>query len=332
MIEGKKFLVNIAYIGGSHGAFLKYFIDRFSKLTPSISESPFLPNGTSHSLSVNYSGYVNRYDILDKYGNVKNNYKLPLEFQNYPAIYIIVDDESLLNFTRINYFREDDHEFTGTQIYDFKNYIKFSNNFFLLYKDKIKNMYNIDMTKSDILPKLVVRDFFKFMFLNFSHNFHHLATKEIKKNLNEKTLPLLLSDIWNTEKFMKRMAEIDKILNLQLDLGEQAKSLHIEFLNRITLYKTFNRVNNIINAVKTETNLDCCDLDLVEQGFLCAWIENNYKFIITPNTRDFFKNTEEIVEYIKFYPNHYKAMNPNLPTFNGIPNPFYLYNLHKNRK
>ena len=63
------------------------------------------------------------------------------------------------------------------------------------------------------------------------------------------------------------MTEIDKILNLQLDLGEEAKSLHIEFLNNIPLYKTFNRVNDIINAIRTESNLDCCDLDLVEQGF-----------------------------------------------------------------
>jgi len=327
MIEEKKILVNIAYLGGSHGAFLKYFVDRFSKLTPLISESPFLSNGTSHSLSINYSKQVNRYTFIDTHGNVKNNYKLPPEFQNHPVICIIVDDDSLLNFTRLNYFREDDHEFTGTQIYDFNNSIKFSNKFILLFKDKIQNIYNIDITKTNILPKLIVRDFFKFMFLNFGHNSYYKATKEIKKNLNEKILPLLLSDIWNTEKFLKRITEIDKILNLQLDLGEEAKSLHIEFLNNIPLYKTFNRVNDIINAIKTESNLDCCDLDLVEQGFLCAWIENNYKFIITPNTRDFFKNTEEILEYIKFYPNHYKAMNPNLPTFNGIPNPFYL---HKN--
>ncbi len=329
MSEEKKFLVNIAYLGGSHGAFLKYFVDRFSKLTPLISESPFLSNGTSHSLSINYSGCVNRHAFIDNHGNVINNFELPPAFQNHPVICIIVDDESLLNFTRLNYFREDDHEFTGTQIYDFENNIKFSNKFLLLYKEKIQNMYHIDMTKSNILPTLIVRDFFKFMFLNLNHNSDYLAIKEIKKKLNEKTLPLLLSDIWNTEKFLKRMAEIDKILNLQLDLGEEAKSLHIEFLNRIPLYNTFNRVNNIINSIKTEKNLDCCDLDLVEQGFLQAWIENNYKFIIAPITRDFFKNTEEIVEYIKFYPNHYKAMNPNLPTFNGIPNPYHLHNLKK---
>ena len=28
--------------------------------------------------------------------------------------------------------------------------------------------------------------------------------------------------------------------------------------------------------------------------------------------------------FIEHYPNHYKAMNPNMPEFDGKPNPFYL--------
>jgi hypothetical protein len=48
-----------------------------------------------------------------------------------------------------------------------------------------------------------------------------------------------------------------------------------------------------------------------------------------PMTDRFFSDSQEIIDYLKYYPQHYKAMNPNLPTFNGIPNPFYLWNLKK---
>ena len=48
-----------------------------------------------------------------------------------------------------------------------------------------------------------------------------------------------------------------------------------------------------------------------------------------PNIDPFFSNTQQIVDFIQYYPEHYKAMNPNLPTFNNIPNPFYLWNLKK---
>ena len=44
-----------------------------------------------------------------------------------------------------------------------------------------------------------------------------------------------------------------------------------------------------------------------------------------PLIDNFFKNTNEIINYIKFYPEHYKAMNPNLPMFNNMPNPFFLH-------
>ena len=71
--------------------------------------------------------------------------------------------------------------------------------------------------------------------------------------------------------------------------------------------------------------MDCSKLDIVEQGYLYAWIEKNNDYIQTPLTRNFFVDTNEILEYIKVYPNHYKAMNPNLAKFNNIDNPFYLW-------
>ena len=58
-------------------------------------------------------------------------------------------------------------------------------------------------------------------------------------------------------------------------------------------------------------------------------IEKNYDFVQMPITNNFFNDTSEILEYVKLYPNHYKAMNPNLPKFNNIPNPFYLWNNKK---
>ena len=61
-------------------------------------------------------------------------------------------------------------------------------------------------------------------------------------------------------------------------------------------------------------------------------IEQNYDFIQTPLTRNFFSDTNEILEYVKYYPNYYKAMNPNLPKFNNIDNPFHLWAKNKSSK
>ena len=101
------------------------------------------------------------------------------------------------------------------------------------------------------------------------------------------------------------------------------------FVKNIKQYNTRNRCETIIEALKNGENMDISEIDTVEQAYLSAWIEKNYRFVIVPLTNSFFKNTREILMWLEWYPQHYKAMNPNLPTFNGIPNPFYLHGIKK---
>jgi len=89
--------------------------------------------------------------------------------------------------------------------------------------------------------------------------------------------------------------------------------------------KTKHRINNVIEAIKQKIEMDISNLDIVEQAYLSAWIEKHNDFVVVPNCNSFFKTTSEITNWLKYYPQHYKAMNPNLPTFNNIANPFYLW-------
>ncbi len=85
------------------------------------------------------------------------------------------------------------------------------------------------------------------------------------------------------------------------------------------------RERNLFYNAANDLGLGLISADLEEER-----IEKNYDFIQTPLTRNFFSDTDEILEYVKYYPNHYKAMNPNLPKFNNIDNPFHLW--AKNKK
>lgn len=320
-----EYLVDVAYFGGSHGAFVTYFIDRFSKLTPEIKEEPFMSNGTSHNLNVKYSGRIGRYTFEDVNGNPRNDYKF--KNKHTPHILILIDQESLMNFTRLLFVREDDHELTSTSFIETETDTILSDQFVKMYGEKFKMLYNLDI-KNKSAPNVLVRDFLKILFLS-KENVFLIKSNETRKNINEKTYCLNLSDIWDTDRFLSKMQEASDMLRLELDLGEEAKALHQKFLTKRKTHDSWNRVFKVIESIKNNVNMDCTQLDLVEQGYLCAWIEKNYDFIQTPLTKKFFQDTNEILEYIKNYPNHYKAMNPNLPTFNNIPNPFYLWNKKK---
>jgi len=324
---GHKRLINIGYFGGSHGAFLKFFIDKFSKKTPDIITSPFLDNGTSHNLEVKYSGRIYRYTFEDTKGIPRNNYKL--EHKGEPQIVVTLDEPSQMNYLRLHFTRESDHELVSFKFDELDSKILVSNNFIDMYADKFKNLYNIDLKLTKLLPYAIMRDFIKMHFVDSSQNKALVGSKKTMQDADADTIFISLSEIWDTDLFMQKMNTISKRFNLQLVLDDSAVNLHREFLRRRVNHATWNRVYTIIDDIKEQKDTDCSDLDIVEQGYLYAWLEKTYDFVQAPLTRKFFDTTAEILEYVTHYPNHYKAMNPNLPVFNNIANPFYLW--HKNR-
>lgn len=319
----KEKLVTISYLGGSHGAFLKYFIDKFSKFTPNILKSPFEKTGTSHNDDVIYSGKVERDTFEDANGKPKNNYQL--QDTSTPNIVITVDHNSLMNFTRMFFTRKSDIELESTYVGVDDQSATFDHVFSKKYSDSFKLMYGIDINKHNSVPVSIMRDFIKITFLDYKNNQTLASMRKIKENLTQDVETISLNDIWETDRFIKRMQQISDALNLGLVLHADAVNLHTEFLSRRVNNATWNRVFSIIEALKKEENMDCSKLDIVEQGYLSSWIEQNYKFVQTPLTRKYFSDTKEIIEYVKYYPNHYKAMNPNLPKFNNIDNPFHLW-------
>ncbi len=328
--SGQERLINIGYFGGSHGAFLKYFIDKFSKKTPDITSSPFLGNGTSHNLEVKYSGKVNRYTFEDTDGTPRNNYKL--QHKGEPQILITLDEASQMNYLRLHFTRKSDHELTSADFTHLHDKILVSNNFIKMYADKFKSLYGIDFSQTKFLPYAIMRDFIKMHFVDSSQNKALIGSKKTVQDADANTICISLSEIWDTDIFIEKMKTISDRFDLQLMLDQSAISLHKEFLANRVNHTTWNRVYTMIDDVKEQKDTDCSELDIVEQGYLYAWLEKTYDFVQAPLTRKFFKNTAEIYEYVTHYPNHYKAMNPNLPKFNNIANPFYLWNKSKDQK
>jgi len=231
----------------------------------------------------------------------------------------------LMNYTRLNFTRPPDHELISHQFMCKDDGVEVSESFKKFYRDKFLAIYDIDLMLKKNVPTALIRDFMKINFLDITKNRAFSSSKKTLKNVDNNTVCINLSEIWNTQSFMTKMSEINDRFDLHLVLNHEAIALHKEFLQRRKNNDTWDRASNIIDAIKNKKNMSCLGLDLVEQGFIYAWLEKNYNFIQTPLTRNFFGDTNEIQEYVTYFPNSYKAMNPNLPTFNGKANPFYLW-------
>jgi hypothetical protein len=310
-------MINIAFQGGTHGNFLRYFLDRFSSLTPKILEEPFTENGTAHK-TIQYSEKFNRY-----HPNIDSPYFKNLDQQH---ILITVDNNDLLFLQRIIHKRAGDFNVDLT-----KGTIKFPSQYIEKYNinPRFYELYNKVIDETIEIPKYILRDFLKLSFLNPDKDGFVDKQNRYLKELPKKTLFFPVSAFWDKNKFFKEIDILNKKFDLKLTLDEKSEDIFTIFQNNIKEFPTKNRCSEIIDCLKNKKDYNFSYIDVVEQAYVSAWIEQNYRFITIPNTNYFFQNTKEILDWVEWYPQHYKAMNPNLPTFNGIPNPFYLHRIKK---
>ena len=311
-------IINIAFQGGTHGNFLRYCIDRYSELTDPISELPFTTINTSHK-KLNYSKLITLYHPNNEEPYFKNT--------NDPHILITVNKNDLLFIERWVTIRGGDLNINTNN-----DKIQLTPSFLQQYPwdEKLKQYFNINLKETNyILPRFILRDLYKMTFLDPNKNGFIAINKNLLIHSPKNCFNFPVNAFWDTNKFLDTLKNANQKFNLKLKMDNSIVDLHKTFLEKLNFLTTKNRVFEIINAIKQNKELDISNIDTVEQAFISAWIEKNYKFIQIPICNHFFKSTTEIIDYLEYYPEHYKAMNPNLPTFNGIPNPFHLWNLKK---
>jgi len=290
--------VHIAFQGGTHGNFLRYFLDRFSTLTPPISAYPFTQLGTSHNEQIKYSGKFARGHMHEWGWPDKSD----------PHIVITIDPKDVLWLQRMNYIRPADRDLDMHT-----SNIKIDDSF----RDKtgIEKLYGVKVV--DSIPRFILRDFCK---LGFS-DIHNHGLIEIDRIYRARPLPKVyyfpVSAFWHRESFFKHIESVNREFDLQILVDESAYGIYDKFQNGIQQFATRDRCEKIIKALDEGNNISITDIDLIEEAYISSWIETTHKNILAPFTNDYFKNTKEIIDYIHWYPHFYHGMNPTLPHKSG---------------
>lgn len=290
---------------GLHHNFLRFTLDYLSKLTPEIKQFPFDDAGCSHNIKeIVFSKKFNLTYHIDKTINCC----------------IGIEANDLLYYERVGLAREGSRNINLYDLKNFNSWQRWNNE----YIEKIYQLYNVN--KKEKLPKFIIRDSVKLGYLNYKetglYKRNQFILNQIRSMSNHYIIPV--TSFFSLESYENELKKINKQFNLELDL-DKLPTLYKMFYEKNFILKTHNIVFKILNAIKNETYLEIPQLDVFQEGFIYAELEKNNNFIIMPLIDDFFANTESIIQYLKHYPGHYKAMNPNLPTFNNLPNPFFLH-------
>jgi len=314
-------LLNIVFHGGTFGNFLRFFLDKFSKSSPELSGDPFTDIGTSHTIEdTKFSGLIQRYHasfINDNEGETD----LPI------CLIMPTNKKHYLYLKQAQWFRAGDNKNSTDDLW--KKAIG-------EMPDKIKNhvmdiikLYDIKETAHfSWLPKFIVRDWFKSAFLEkkLTDTYDYQYFDALRNHpffKKQKTFELDLETFFYWQTFLKNITELNDVFGLDLDFDKTEQMKEI-FDRGLAMDRIRLECNLTDEVFKNNSDIDFRGLNVATEAFIYAETELRKDFIQMPLTNRFFRDQAELNQFVEYYPNHYKAMNPNMPEFNGKPNPFYL--------
>lgn len=306
--------IYILNCAGCHGHYLQFLIDKFSKKTPIIKDLPFNWLGNSHN-PLKYSGfveYVDHHTLIDPKNFVDTNI-IQMSYEN-----------QILYHERTAMARAGD---AGRDLDSVHKDISFLQKYNPTFYNRIQKLYSI---QKDNVPKWLLRDAYKLGFLDWNNQGSVVKSKNEKqwvKNNLEKNNTVHFLDVgafFNLEALKTQLMKLDDIFNLDLDL-DGLEEIHRIFTDKNKILQTQKNTEFVLKSIDSNSYVEIPNLDIIQEAYVYAKMEKKYDFVQMPLTENFFKNTEELINYVNFYPEHYKAMNPNLPKYKNIDNPFFLH-------
>ena len=165
----------------------------------------------------------------------------------------------------------------------------------------LKQLFDVDVNeKNQQVPKNVLRMFFWFALFEQEKNIATTTNQQIKKLDGVKLLDI--EDVLNYQK-LKSFFVGEFSANIEF------KKLHHEFLQRNRSLADYTTANTVINAVKANKHIEIERLSVIGEAAVFYELEKHYFDVPFFNLINFFKNTRDIVDYIKHYPDFMKQPN-----------------------
>ena len=290
----KDFLV--VHTPGAFGNFLGYLVD--CHLAEKLLPSPFIHSGASHAR-------IN-----------KNTQSLDLVVSEQQTQFAQAIDKKVIGCVwDESYFPYILHAYysrTNTGQYG-KCGVEFLEENFFQYVEKhnspsvqqniktMKDFFGLNINKeSQTVPRHVLRQFFWFQLFYYKEN------KVTKVNNQIKLLPGVdLLGIDSVLDYNRLKLFFSNHFDFELDF----RTLHDQFLELNNSLNDFNNSKQIIEAVKNNETIDINDLSVIGEALVLYELEQHFFDVPFFNITQFFDNTQQILDYVKHYPDVMKQPN-----------------------
>jgi len=166
-----------------------------------------------------------------------------------------------------------------------------------LFVSDLEKMYNFKLDeKNQKVPINLLRHYFFFHFIKFFNNKLYKKNKEIYNNNIVKKLDI------------ETIFDYDKLKKF-LDIGFDFENTHNQFIEKNSSLIAYNTQKQILSSVKNEQECKINDLDIITQAGVLYELEKHFYDIPFYNLDFNFKNTSQILDYVKQFPNYMRKPN-----------------------
>jgi hypothetical protein len=299
----KDFLV--VHTPGAFGNFLGYIIDCYSaeKLLP----SPFVHSGASHNRinKKTQSFDLTAPDQQIQFAQAKNN----------SVIGCVWDDSYFPYILHAYYGRTNSgqHGKCGVKFLEknFFKYVEMHTSADVQQNIKtMKDFFGLDINKErQTVPRHILRQFF------WLQLFYHKDNKVTEVNDQIKLLPG--ADLLGIDSILD-YRRLKLFLSTYFDFELDFKQLHEQFLEHNNSLKDFNKSKQIVESVKNNQKIAIRELSVVGEALVLYELEQYFFDVPFFNIVQMFDNTQQILDYVKYFPTVMKQPNK-------------LYNTHYKR-
>jgi len=293
--------IQIIYAPGTFGNALRWVFDRFSKGSKFKDLfSPWDNDGRAHGFKEDdYNQKFIRGHQLDGRWDSPN----PNAFH----VVLYFDPADLVFIERCGFYRNPGYETDGKR---YEQIIARADQKF------------VTDTFGKSVSKCVAKELYK---IQFHDTQNHAWWNSMNQHMNDtNAFQFNLYTMFDEAKFENEIIRTSNKLDLDLQIDRNVVKNVVDHVNNSYVVKTKDRAIKALDAVVANKDVPCDDFDIVEQAFIESELEKVNDNVLFPYGQNWFTNTSDINDFITTYPTYLKHMNPRLPWYNNIKNPFYL--------
>lgn len=285
-------MIPLDFVAGTHGHFVEYALNRslgfFSQDLDLFTEL-----GTSHCRP---QAYLDSRKICCDHWFEHARQTLG-EVSN--VIRIVFDPDDLLWITQLSLARAADLGIDIDQLH-IQTRSKLCNVFYQDTLDTIDKAYPFLNPDDESIPRNVLREFFKFGFRDAKINGYWCKLQDMLSVPVKQQYQIQLKHIYDLQKFRQELNHIADWLQLPCDTGEYLKPLHTKFLSYLGNLDIKKQCDVIILSVVEQQHITIPKLTLIQESYINARLEVLYEKEMPFHDIDYFTNTKDIIQYIKY--------------------------------